>query len=342
MAESEESWRDILAPSAAHKRPTFFVPPTAFEEVVVRKEDEARARKPPLSPPSSSPPSTSRSGSSDNSSSRSSSWSGSSGSTSGMSPKAKLKAQAKDEPRRLKVKVVSCTGLRDADTVGKSDPYCTIEITTSDGRSKFEGRTKVSQDSLSPVWNHVWSCLCTRGDVLRFAVLDEDKGTFDKTDDFLGGANLRVEEILRSGGYAGMLQLTGDGKSKPRLKLHVTVEDAMRAARPSELQRDAEAEARREAKAPMTEREVRAQAIRRQLQEAEMRKMEAEERALLEMQVVQEKRIRAVKKIQAMVRAKWLRDQANARHAGKRHSIQKRAFFKQGVAQVKQIGRAHV
>ena len=105
----------------------------------------------------------------------------------------------------LKVTIVSARGLRNADWVGKSDPYCICEVS---GRSGSRIETKVVTDNLSPEWHHeaVLTGYCA-GDELHFIVKDKDPL---KTDDPLGSVTLATGELIANG-FEGELALTGTG-----------------------------------------------------------------------------------------------------------------------------------
>eukprot|EP00928_Gymnodinium_smaydae_P045752 TRINITY_DN3045_c0_g1_i1.p1 TRINITY_DN3045_c0_g1~~TRINITY_DN3045_c0_g1_i1.p1 ORF type:complete len:774 (+),score=55.45 TRINITY_DN3045_c0_g1_i1:89-2410(+) len=105
---------------------------------------------------------------------------------------------------KLRVKIVSARGLRDADPVGfgKSDPYCVCEIS---GKPNSRSRTQVVDNCLDPVWNHV----CELGDVaagdtLEFAVYDKDQ--WPKRDDLLGKARM-PSCLFYPGGFRGEIEL---------------------------------------------------------------------------------------------------------------------------------------
>lgn len=118
----------------------------------------------------------------------------------------------------LKVTIVSARGLRNADWVGKSDPYCICEVS---GKSGSKTETKVVMDNLSPEWNHeaVLTGYCA-GDELRFIVKDKDPL---KSDDALGSVTLATEELIATG-FEGELALTGTGASNTaHLKIKVSI-----------------------------------------------------------------------------------------------------------------------
>jgi len=114
------------------------------------------------------------------------------------------------EGSRLKVTVVSATGLRAADFsfmgAGSSDPYCVAEILGSPDMA-FE--TKYLAKTLSPEWNEDFEMdEYAKGQDLQFTVMDHDKiGEAD----MLGIIVLRAREFDREGGFSGTLNLRGCG-----------------------------------------------------------------------------------------------------------------------------------
>lgn len=124
----------------------------------------------------------------------------------GANPEAEA---AKEEAAKLsvplKVTFVKARGLRNADWVGKSDPYCTCEIADKpDSRIQCDAIS----DSLNPEWNATidLTCYCT-GEVLTFKVFDSDAVN---AEDGLGKAALTADQFLENG-FEGELQLTGCG-----------------------------------------------------------------------------------------------------------------------------------
>merc|ERR1712151_337337 len=126
------------------------------------------------------------------------------------------------KPVKLKVSIISATGLRAADLSGKSDPFCTCQAKDA----KFQ--TPVLKKTLSPQWNHVQT-IEVQPDILgtlpalKFAVFDKD---LVGSDDLLGKAELTQDEYLE--GYEGTLTLTNAGKAATNevATLTVAVEEA--------------------------------------------------------------------------------------------------------------------
>jgi len=121
----------------------------------------------------------------------------------------------------LQVIIVSASGLRNADHLpgqGLSDPYCVCQIP---GKPASRFQTKVVDDSLDPVWEHVQEVQgYTIGDSLDFVVWDKDPGT---SGDLLGRAKLAGSQFYPSG-FDGEVELKDAGKGfRPLLKLKVNV-----------------------------------------------------------------------------------------------------------------------
>lgn len=119
---------------------------------------------------------------------------------------------------RLKIIVISATGLRAADVGGKSDPYCTVEIP---GRQSARLYTPVIPDTTEPVWNKRFELDFAKGDALRFTVFDKDPGS-EKNHELLGHVTLTSWRLQH--GFDGDLELIEGGKGFfPKLRLKVIV-----------------------------------------------------------------------------------------------------------------------
>eukprot|EP00443_Scrippsiella_acuminata_P053132 CAMPEP_0115413128 /NCGR_PEP_ID=MMETSP0271-20121206/21913_1 /TAXON_ID=71861 /ORGANISM="Scrippsiella trochoidea, Strain CCMP3099" /LENGTH=287 /DNA_ID=CAMNT_0002837403 /DNA_START=51 /DNA_END=914 /DNA_ORIENTATION=+ len=123
------------------------------------------------------------------------------------------------DPTALKVVIVSCRGLRNADWMpgwGTSDPYCVCSIVGKRGQSF---KTKVMQNTLNPIWNHHGELSgFAAGDTLEFKVFDQD---FGKKDDFLGEVSLSSDAFLQDG-FSGEVPLANAGKDVlPFLRIRV-------------------------------------------------------------------------------------------------------------------------
>lgn len=113
--------------------------------------------------------------------------------------------------KRLRVVITSAEGLRNADWIGKSDPYCVCEVP---GKPYTRFKTEVRSDTLEPVWNKQCDFDYTPGDPLEFSVFDKD--IWPKSDDHLGRARLTAEHFYPNG-FEGELPLDDQGS------LHISV-----------------------------------------------------------------------------------------------------------------------
>jgi len=113
--------------------------------------------------------------------------------------------------KRLRVMITSAEGLRNADWIGKSDPYCVCEVP---GKPYTRFKTEVRSNTLEPVWNKQCDFDYTPGDLLEFSVFDKD--IWPKSDDFLGSARLPAEHFYPNG-FDGKLPLDDQGS------LHISV-----------------------------------------------------------------------------------------------------------------------
>jgi len=108
--------------------------------------------------------------------------------------------------------VNSAKGLRNADFLGKSDPYCRVSC------AAFNICTPVVKNNLNPSWEQaILVCLpASLPPTLNLTVFDSDAGAIvDGSDDFLGSAELNLAEVLAPHGWShAELPLTGDKKSK--------------------------------------------------------------------------------------------------------------------------------
>jgi len=112
---------------------------------------------------------------------------------------------------------VSAKGLRNADWIGKSDPYVICEVPQKPNTTM---ETKVITDNLDPEWNEEREMLeYCEGDSLCFMVKDKDP---HKSDDSLGTYTMQPDQFFDDG-FDGEVELTDTGKkdSKSFLKLKI-------------------------------------------------------------------------------------------------------------------------
>jgi len=104
---------------------------------------------------------------------------------------------------RIRVSIISAKDLRNADWIGKSDPYCTCKVL---GKKQVVFETEVVDNCLDPVWNKTHEFDYSPGDDFQFSIFDKD---FDlKGDDVLGDAVLKSEQFYPRG-FEGDLQVEG-------------------------------------------------------------------------------------------------------------------------------------
>lgn len=114
---------------------------------------------------------------------------------------------------KLSVFVMSASGLRNADVVGKSDPFCTVELK---GLPRTRVKTSVKNETLAPQWNEGFELAYKKDTDLLFRVWDADTGN---ADDPLGEAILEHQAF--KDGFNGDLLLTGEGVGDAFASLHV-------------------------------------------------------------------------------------------------------------------------
>lgn len=107
---------------------------------------------------------------------------------------------------KLKIVIKSAKGLRNADMITKSDPFCTCEFA---GLPETQIQTRVVKDNLDPDWNETFVISHVANKNLDFVVWDRDVAW--KDDDFLGKATLRSDTFYPDG-FDGALQLEQAGE----------------------------------------------------------------------------------------------------------------------------------
>merc|ERR1712176_279863 len=106
---------------------------------------------------------------------------------------------------KVRVTVKGAKALRNADWVGKSDPYCICEVA---GKQDVKFMTPSVDDNLNPKWNHEGEVTGYQApDALTFTVKDKDPL---KPDDILGTVSLPYDSF--KDGYEGELNLTQTGE----------------------------------------------------------------------------------------------------------------------------------
>eukprot|EP00929_Paragymnodinium_shiwhaense_P092967 TRINITY_DN5300_c0_g2_i1.p1 TRINITY_DN5300_c0_g2~~TRINITY_DN5300_c0_g2_i1.p1 ORF type:complete len:313 (-),score=103.89 TRINITY_DN5300_c0_g2_i1:159-1016(-) len=147
----------------------------------------------------------------------------------GSSAKAASPKSVKIQVRPLQIKIVSASGLRKADFMGKSDPYCIVEIDRAGEIVQTKVHTGVQKQTLDPVWDEVFELKEYHiGDKLVFKLFDSDAdvkvmGMGLKGDDTLGFAHLDGDTIAsRVGTFDLPVQEAGKGHEAAKLKVIVS------------------------------------------------------------------------------------------------------------------------
>jgi hypothetical protein len=125
--------------------------------------------------------------------------------------------------QHLRVTIVDCRGLRNADQLSVSDPYCICKVSNKPSSERTEFRTPLLEPSRKwPRW-HFTAMISDYSpeDSLYFRVMDKDDNQENK-DAFLGEVTLASSAIQQAGGFEGNLELTNAGKGY-RPVLHVSV-----------------------------------------------------------------------------------------------------------------------
>eukprot|EP00746_Dinoflagellata_sp_MGD_P012563 gnl/MRDRNA2_/MRDRNA2_126840_c0_seq1.p1 gnl/MRDRNA2_/MRDRNA2_126840_c0~~gnl/MRDRNA2_/MRDRNA2_126840_c0_seq1.p1 ORF type:complete len:848 (-),score=117.56 gnl/MRDRNA2_/MRDRNA2_126840_c0_seq1:56-2599(-) len=129
---------------------------------------------------------------------------------------------------RVTGRIVSARGLHNADTFGKSDPFCVVKGIKSNNRYVDVYKTQVKDDTLNPVWDEdfsydvpeaAWQKQTLSG--LRFMLWDWDEGVFDTTHDFLGGADLDLGNAGHNKEIPFELELRGADSAPKGTKLAI-------------------------------------------------------------------------------------------------------------------------
>lgn len=108
---------------------------------------------------------------------------------------------------QLNVRIISATGLRNADWLGVSDPYCICSIRGKD----WSCRTPAERGTLDPEWKFFSPVVgYEEGDVLEFTIWDENTA---RRDVVLGRASIESKKFHKYG-WKGDLLLTDTGHDK--------------------------------------------------------------------------------------------------------------------------------
>jgi len=125
-------------------------------------------------------------------------------------PAGPSKLPSPEPAGKFKVEIISAKGLHNADSIGKSDPYCLCEVGPI-GNPRGMVKTETVQNSLEPCWNLTETFkACKVGDALNFIIKDRDQ--FEK-DDTIAFAALSFEQFYTTGFYGAVqLCVTDEGE----------------------------------------------------------------------------------------------------------------------------------
>jgi len=135
-------------------------------------------------------------------------------------PKVELvKLPLEQNGPKVMVTIMRAHKLRNADRVGKSDPYCVCKIPT---KPDVIMRTPVVKESLDPTWDYTAQVAnFEKDDVLNFSVFDDDVIGAD----LLGRAMLNYDAIMPKGGKYKLNLHDQSGKStRSELEVEVSVQ----------------------------------------------------------------------------------------------------------------------
>merc|ERR1712130_369002 len=123
---------------------------------------------------------------------------------------------------KVSIKITGASKLINADTFGKSDPFCMVHLGAVNLNPKDlcgtapVFRTKTIENNLNPQWKETALVAYDPTEDVVFSVWDED---MFNTGDFLGVARLTAEEAKK--GHDGPLPLKKKGKDAGTINVTV-------------------------------------------------------------------------------------------------------------------------
>eukprot|EP01088_Endostelium_zonatum_P004827 TRINITY_DN16182_c0_g1_i1.p1 TRINITY_DN16182_c0_g1~~TRINITY_DN16182_c0_g1_i1.p1 ORF type:complete len:121 (-),score=26.08 TRINITY_DN16182_c0_g1_i1:125-487(-) len=118
---------------------------------------------------------------------------------------------------KLRITVVGANNVKESDTNGSSDPYCTVTV----GEKTF--KTQVQKNILFPRWNETFNFEAVNvSDAMSFEVWDWDR---IGGDDILGITTLAVSEVIPGSEEVKKLPLMRKGVKYGELLVSVLRED---------------------------------------------------------------------------------------------------------------------
>ncbi|CAB4429147.1 unnamed protein product [Rhizophagus irregularis] len=103
----------------------------------------------------------------------------------------------------LTVIVVSAKGLKNADDVGKSDPYVRLWLDDVDSQ-----RTTTKVGTLDPIWNETFKFPITHQNKLHFKIWDSDAPEKEGKDDKLASGSIDLKNVFEKGSEEKTHELT--------------------------------------------------------------------------------------------------------------------------------------
>ncbi|KAG2763860.1 Copine-3 [Phytophthora cactorum] len=125
---------------------------------------------------------------------------------------------------------LSAKSLKDRDIISKSDPFAVLYVKSGSGWTKL-GKTEAKKDDLNPTWAKLFLVEYHFESVqqLKVEVYDQDSSSPDKLkdQDFIGGAEFTLGQLMGAPGQSGSFLLTrGKSTSKHQGSLLVKAEEA--------------------------------------------------------------------------------------------------------------------
>ncbi|KUF72080.1 Copine-7 [Phytophthora nicotianae] len=125
---------------------------------------------------------------------------------------------------------LSAKDLKDRDIISKSDPFAVLFVKSGSGWTKL-GKTEAKKDDLNPSWTKLFLVEYHFESVqqLKVEVYDQDSSSPDKLkdQDFIGGAEFTLGQLMGAPGQSGSFLLTrGKSTSKHQGSLLVKAEEA--------------------------------------------------------------------------------------------------------------------
>lgn len=122
--------------------------------------------------------------------------------------------------------IKSARGLPKADRSGLADPYCVVKGVRLNSLFVHLHKTEIRYSSLNPEWNEEFEFECPESwglmelVGLRFLVYDSDNGRSSSlgSDDFLGGADVDVSDLVHGRPTDAELELSGESATRARRK----------------------------------------------------------------------------------------------------------------------------